>query len=163
MELIKLGKKALKPGRYRLAIRARNSSGDSSKIVIRRIRIKARALALRGGDVDCGSFASQATAQLYLLGGDPFGLDADGDVPVVAVAGVDERLDHAAGSRQAARVRHCAACGVVLQARLVGDPDGAEPQTDHGDRDGRARPGASRRPEDHDDDLQGLSVLGLLP
>lgn len=45
----------------------------------RRIRIKARALARRGGDVDCGSFASQATAQLYLLGGDPFGLDADGD------------------------------------------------------------------------------------
>lgn len=45
----------------------------------RRIRIRARALARRGGDVDCGSFASQATAQLYLLGGDPFGLDADGD------------------------------------------------------------------------------------
>ena len=45
----------------------------------RRIRIQARSLARRGGDVDCGAFASQARAQLYLLPGDPFGLDADGD------------------------------------------------------------------------------------
>ena len=45
----------------------------------RRIRIRARALARRGGDVDCGAFASQAKAQLYLLRGDPFGLDGDGD------------------------------------------------------------------------------------
>ena len=45
----------------------------------RRIRIKARALARRGGDVDCGAFASQASAQLYLLDGDPFRLDGDGD------------------------------------------------------------------------------------
>lgn len=45
----------------------------------RRFRLKARALARRGGDVDCGAFASQARAQLYLLPGDPFGLDGDGD------------------------------------------------------------------------------------
>lgn len=29
--------------------------------------------------MDCGDFASQARAQLYLVSGDPFGLDADGD------------------------------------------------------------------------------------
>jgi endonuclease YncB( thermonuclease family) len=53
---------------------ARNANSAS-----RRIRIKARALARSGGDVDCGSFASQARAQLYLLDDDPFRLDADGD------------------------------------------------------------------------------------
>ena len=41
VNVIKLGKRVLKPGRYRLAIRARNVSGDPSKIVIRKIRIKA--------------------------------------------------------------------------------------------------------------------------
>ncbi|MCB0859601.1 MAG: thermonuclease family protein [Solirubrobacterales bacterium] len=45
----------------------------------RRIRLRARALARSGGDVNCGDFASQARAQLYLLPGDPFGLDGDGD------------------------------------------------------------------------------------
>ncbi len=45
----------------------------------RRIRVRARALAQRGGDVNCGDFASQGRAQLYLLSGDPFGLDGDGD------------------------------------------------------------------------------------
>lgn len=44
-----------------------------------RIRLRARALARSGGDVNCGDFASQARAQLYLLSGDPFGLDGDGD------------------------------------------------------------------------------------
>lgn len=41
--------------------------------------MKARSLARHGGDVDCGDLADQATAQLYLLPGDPFNLDADGD------------------------------------------------------------------------------------
>ncbi|MCO5315291.1 MAG: thermonuclease family protein [Solirubrobacterales bacterium] len=44
-----------------------------------RIRVRARTLARSGGDVDCGDFADQAGAQLYLLNGDPFNLDADGD------------------------------------------------------------------------------------
>ncbi len=41
--------------------------------------MKARALARRGGDVNCGDLPDQATAQLYLLPGDPFNLDGDGD------------------------------------------------------------------------------------
>jgi len=45
----------------------------------RRIGIRARTLARNGGDVDCGAFVTQAQAQRYLLRGDPFGLDADGD------------------------------------------------------------------------------------
>lgn len=44
-----------------------------------RDRIRARHLARQGGDVNCGDFASQAEAQRYLLAGDPFRLDGDGD------------------------------------------------------------------------------------
>ena len=59
-------------------IRARKAA-RKARAAERRIRIRARALARRGGDVNCGDFASQARAQLYLLDGDPFGLDGDGD------------------------------------------------------------------------------------
>lgn len=41
--------------------------------------MRARALARAGGDVNCGDLPDQATAQLYLLPGDPFNLDGDGD------------------------------------------------------------------------------------
>lgn len=41
--------------------------------------MKAVTLARRGGDVNCGDFPDQATAQIYLLAGDPFNLDGDGD------------------------------------------------------------------------------------
>ncbi len=58
---------------------AARKAARKARAEIRRIRIRARALARRGGDVDCGDFASQARAQLYLVEGDPFGLDGDGD------------------------------------------------------------------------------------
>ncbi|OJU93714.1 MAG: hypothetical protein BGO23_13895 [Solirubrobacterales bacterium 67-14] len=67
-------------GRKARQARARaRRAARKARAVDRRITIRARALARSGGDVDCGDFASQARAQLYLLPGDPFRLDADGD------------------------------------------------------------------------------------
>lgn len=45
----------------------------------RRLLVRARNLARQGGDVNCGDFSTRAEAQIYLLPGDPFGLDGDGD------------------------------------------------------------------------------------
>lgn len=58
---------------------AERRAARKARAKIRQIRIRASALARSGGDVDCGDFASQARAQLYLVEGDPFGLDGDGD------------------------------------------------------------------------------------
>lgn len=38
--VIKLGKRLLKPGRYRLAIRALNKTGDSSNVVVRKVQVR---------------------------------------------------------------------------------------------------------------------------
>lgn len=74
--------RAAREGARKAAILARSKARKAARkarAADSRIRMRARALARRGGDVDCGAFASQARAQLYLLRGDPFGLDGDGD------------------------------------------------------------------------------------
>jgi len=78
---------ALEHRRARAAVRrqARRARANArraaskARAAERRIKVRARALARSGGDVDCGSFVSQARAQLYLLPDDPFRLDADSD------------------------------------------------------------------------------------